>query len=391
MPIIDKPKSFIKKENIKNWKDEFDALLKEKKNVLVSKYFSKCFHEFVKRLDNPYEIPWIRSLNYGDITWLNKYLDDFKKRTQIPEKELKNSIKDLLLERGNKDPLQSMKDINSLHGELLVYEQLKEKGCSPEKVSKIGDWSCNGKLIQVKSKESMTAKYSYVGNALGGLAYLEENNILWQYPSIRLKGLDKLNDSDLNILLFYLRKDLTNDLLNIDFKLSKDSLYIERQSKEVTFGDKKLKIDINARRETAKNPHRFINLDVILENKKRVFLKFKKNDIYRSIHVDSEHMSSRASSKWEQEDIQNLKDYVINRAQKVFEKDTVPDVLWLNIFLDFDIYNTSNRKEVYGEFKRFLEQESNKNIKIFFIPILKFDYDKDKPALIENQDRESNL
>jgi ribosome-binding factor A len=93
-------------------------------------------------------------------------------------------------------------------------------------------------------------------------------------------------------------------------------------------------------------------------------------------------MSSWASSKWGQEDIQNLKDYILNRAQKVFKKDNAPDVLCLNIFLDFDIYNTSNRKEVYEEFKSFIEQESN-NIKIFFIPTLKFDYDKDKPTLIE--------
>lgn len=391
MPIIDRPRSYIKKENIKKWKDEFDILLNEKKNELVSKYFSECLHDFVKRLDNPYEIPWIRSLNYGEITWLNNYLVDLKQRTQIPEKELKNNIKDLLLERGNKDPLQSMKDINSLHGELLVYEQLKEKGCRPEKISEIGDWSCNGKLIQVKSKESMTAKYSYVGNTLGGLAYLEENNILWQYPSIRLKGLDKLNDSDLNMLLFYLRKYLINDLQNMDIKLSKSNLYIERESKEMTICNKKLKIYLNGTKKTGKEYYRCIKLYAFLENKKRAFLKFAKNNIYKSIHVDTEHTSSRTSSKWKQEDIQNLKNYLIKTTQKVFKKNSIPDVLWFNIFLDFDIYNTSNRKEVYKEFRLFIEQKNNKNIKIFFTPILKFDYDKDKPTLIENQYIESNL
>jgi hypothetical protein len=351
MPIY-LPKTTIKKDEINIWKSEYDKILSQSKYYLVKKYLYNSFKKFIEKSNNPFEIPWIRDLHDNSLSWLNKFLSQIK----MPETEMEEVLNELEKEN-HKDLIKYIRKINSISGELIVYNELKKEGNNNiHKIHEFGDWGADGKIYSVKDCESITTKYGYTEDVICGLVYTEGNEILKNYTSVRISNIDDFNDTELSSLLNYFRYKLVNHLIKGDKKLEQGYFY-SNEFEEITI---KNKITIKFRMEgtppgTLPTPHN-LYFNLVLGNNKSLSIFFRKES-YPAIHLFTDHDTFWVGSKWKKEDIEGLKHKISGKIKDTCRKEYLPDVLWINISLHCKFYETYNKDAVIEEFRKLINKE----------------------------------
>lgn len=367
MPI-DLPKTTIKKDEINIWKSEYDKILSQSKYYLVKKYLYNSFKKFIEKSNNPFEIPWIRDLHDNSLSWLNEFLSQIN----MPETEMEEVLNELEKEN-HKDPIKYIRKINSISGELIVYNELKKEGNNNiHKIHEFGDWKVDGKIYSVKDCESITTKYGYVEDVICGLVYTEGNEILRNYTSVRISNIDNFSDNDLYSLLNYFRYKLINRLIEGDKKLAYGFFYPDNEPEEIRINNKNtIKLQMYGIPPGTKPAPYNLSVSLVLDNNKRLSISFRKSP-FPLIHLFTEHDTFGVGSKWKKEDIEGLKHKISGKIKDTCRKEYLPDVLWINIFLHCEFYETYNKDDVIEEFRKLINKEKCFKTKVLFIPTPKF-------------------
>jgi len=267
------PKKFVKRKELNLWM--YDKILD--KYPLVKNYLRGKFKSWVKNVTNPFEIPWIMSLYKGKLDFLEGNLKNLEKK--MTSSNIKHFLEELPIK--SKEPIEFVRKIKSIGGEINIYGYLKgKKGFKTvEKISQNGDFKCDDKIIvSVKRKESIYAPYEYVENIIKALTYVEENEIIRKYNKISLSELDKLCYANSNLIYKYLRNYLVQDLQESDKKIMNDECWNETKLCSIDVKHT-LKLEINV------NPKSSYQIEIMLylDNTKNVEIKF--NSIFPSSNL----------------------------------------------------------------------------------------------------------
>lgn len=381
--MVDLPEKLIKRGDVNKWQPEYDVVLSKPEYSFVKRFLYKYFRKFVEQLDNPFEVPWIRGLYNDDLSWLENF---FKKRLDqinMLELEIENLLKEL--DEGHTDPIQFVKKINSLYGELVTYEYLKKKGCKNiKKIYKGSDWECDGKKFSVKSFESISMKYEYIEYVIGGLACIDDNEIIRKYCLVnKISNIGNFEHEDFNQLLKCLRGHLINYLTKADKKLSQGRFYPDNAPEEIQIDGVTIKVEMRGIPPKTESAPYNISISFDFGNNKNFSISFKKHSS-PYIYLFSPHDTYLVGSEWGKEDIDGLKRKIDEEIKKVDKNRNFPDVLWINIPLALKFDESRNRDNVIDQFRKLINEETRVKTYILFIPTPKFS--GNEPFLIESNE-----
>lgn len=312
------PEKFVKKEELNSL---FDYKYLDS-YPLINQYLGEKIKAWIENLANPFEIRWIRDLFNGK---LNSLEEKFKNlENKMTSSNLKQMLQELPI--NSKEPVEFVRKIKSIAGEINIYEHLKgEKGFETvEKISQTGDFKCNDEItVSVKRKESIVAPYEYVENIIKALAYVEENEIIRKYNKISLNKLDKLGYRHLNLIYKYLRNYLLKDLIESDKKL-KNGTYCDETKSISIYNNYDLKLEIS--RDPGSSYQ--IEITLYLDNTKNVEIKFDSR--FSSLNIFG--FTTDKDAFFEGEKIE-IKEYIEDKIDEVCRKEKKPDILWIDVLL----------------------------------------------------------
>ncbi len=320
------PEKFVKGVKLNSWFDNrsLDSY------PLVNRYLGEKIKTWVKNLANPFEIPWIRALYKGKLNFLEKNLEDLKRK--ITSTNLQKCFEELPLGAKNLDPIEIVKKIKSIKGEICICGYLKgKKGFKKvEKIKQYGDWKCDDEIIvSVKRKESISAPYEYVENIIKALAYIEENEIVRKYTMLSLNKLEKLKYEYLNMIYKYLRNYLVRDLQESDKKIMNGVCCNETKSFSI---DRKhtLKLEIGVNPE-ASYP---IELILLVNKTKNVKIYFSSEPFFNRLSLNTITTDKDAFFDGKKiESKEYIKEYIEEKIEGVCKQEIKPNILWIDILL----------------------------------------------------------
>jgi len=361
------PEKFVKRAKLNSWFDNKSL----DRYPLVNYYLGEKLKAWIKNLANPFEIPWIMSLYKGKLNFLENNLKDLESKITSPN--LKKCFEELPLGAQDFDPIEMVKKIKSIKGEICICGYLKaKKGFKKvEKIKQYGDWKCDDKVVvSAKRKESISAPYEYVESVIKALAYVEENEIIRKYNKISLSKLDKLCYANSNLIYKYLRNYLVRDLQESDEKVMNGESWNETKTCSI---DEKhtLKLEINVDSGSSYQ----IEITLYLDNTKNVEIKF-------GSRFSSSNIFGFITDKdafFEGEKIE-IKEYIENKIDEVCRKEKKPDILWIDVSLHPRYEETIKKESEQAYFRNIINSKENVEFKTILSFTIVFG---EKPVILE--------
>ena len=354
------PEKFIRGEELNSWFDNksLDSY------PLVNQYLGEKVKTWIKNLANPFEIPWIRALYKGKLNFLEKNLKDLKRK--ITSTNLKKCFEELPLGAKDLNPIEIVKKIKSIKGEICICGYLKgKKGFKKvEKIKQYGDWKCDDKIVvSAKRKESISAPYEYVESIIKALAYIEENEIVRKYNKISLSKLDRLGYRQLNLIYKYLRNYLVQDFQELDKKIMNGMCWNATKSFSID-REHSLKLEISL------NPGVSypVQLMFFVNRNQNVEINFRNEPLLNKLQLNTTTTDKDAFFDGEKIEI---KEYIEEKIDEVCGKEKRPDILWIDVLLHPRYEETIKRISEQNYFRNIINSERCLEVKT----ILSFTFD----------------
>ncbi len=109
---------------------------------------------------------------------------------------------------------EAMKKIASLRGEADTYRLLRQSGYRIEWIGKRADWKVGERQVSVKTKLPLDNNYEIVAQALLAERAVEENEIMRNLRSIRLRKMGSLSDTNLSHVVSVIQRKLCGVLVD---------------------------------------------------------------------------------------------------------------------------------------------------------------------------------
>jgi len=215
----------IPRDQVKDW-NLYDAKLSN--YPLIQRYFYKTFKQWVERIENPLEVPILRTLNKYNLKKLEESLR--KMEIALTEDNLGLLLTELENDKST-EPSEILKRIKSTQSEVYAYYWLKKK-YNFRKIRKIledADWLCDDNTaISVKHITDLDFNCQCIANTLLGLMSIKENGLIRRFCDIELDKLENVDDEFRKKVLVFLRSDLLNIIIFANSSLlDYESLQIE--------------------------------------------------------------------------------------------------------------------------------------------------------------------
>jgi len=363
--MIDKlPSKLISKDDVNNW-DLYSTNLK--KYGYIDKYLGNKIETWVRRLENPLELPIIYNLFIDKLNYLDDNLRRLEEYLGKENLEKLNSE----IEVKSSSAHQNFQKIVSLEGEIVVYSELKKTYGLINKVEKSGDWETEEKIISVKTITGLDHNYKNIENALRSLSCLEENEIIREkFNHINIFNAESLNYNLLNDLLDFIRKDMLG--------LLKDLSIIYIQFPEIGIRNEylreKVKVYIDVFEQYGRRKINF-NITSLEKDLGAIGISFTENgDAFRGIiSVSYDTNGYYMEEKINVDEIARRIQNIINEINIEYKIDKKFE-LWVVLYLHdkHSHYIMNSRQELKSELKNKVNYNS---LSVFFliIPELVFD------------------
>lgn len=367
--------NYIKRNQINKWFGNYDIILSKPENQFVKRFLGKYLKKFVKNVDNPYEIPWIRGLKEERISWVDEFIKEFREKTKIPDRDIEKMFREL--EGNYTDAVDIIRKIYSLSGEITALEHLVDIGYTGiKRIRKVGDWRTGrGERTSVKTLESIESKYEYFENVRKGLLCIEENEILRKYKGPIMKNFIDVDYKGMNVILKFMREYLCGILEKTEKLLRKKNQNIpyENIMDVVPKEGSSIEVVINGLKK--KQNKYSINIEFCLGDKNPE-LKFESSDKpYMYISSIKDIDTKMASKTWGKEDKSRLIEKIKRKIDREYEREDVPEVIWISVILHTQFTHTPNKKRIIEEIGEKIEYDYGRyssTIYLLFFPRPKF-------------------
>lgn len=243
-----KNKNLLSYENLRDW-SLYESNLKY--YPTVGEYLSFTFKDWVKNLDQPLAIPWLRDLLNNNLNYLETKL--FKLSQIFPQSI--NGIICELTELKSEYAFGVLNKIFSLNGELLSIHYLTHFFTKIEKIKK-PDFLCDNSIyVSVKTKSDMNFNLDIISNYLSGIFFIQQEGDLTDLK-IQFSISNGINDHFRNSILDFLKNNLINTFRALPDPLSE----IDFHPIEFTINDIRVKVEKYLSRKIIKFDFEFVSI-----------------------------------------------------------------------------------------------------------------------------------
>lgn len=205
------PSCLIKKDSINDWNSYSKNI---DKFPYVKKYLEPLLIRCIENTNNPLAIGWVVSLLRGTLDGLEKTLR--KLEDDLGEDNLRGVFRELEKSKAS-DADQINVKIDSLWGEISVFNSLKKRYSLVEKLDEIGDWLCDGStILSVKTKLDLDLNYELIENSIKSLYFLEENDDMIRYNTISLMRPIHIDHAFREKIIWFIENHLSDSIIRSD-------------------------------------------------------------------------------------------------------------------------------------------------------------------------------